>query len=143
MVQVGAKAEVFQVRTPLMKQGRLDTVLAKVPGFELRMKSYAQGGENALHAHVNEDHAFIVLQGKAEFHDQDEHTTVLGRNQGIMIPRGTFYWFISCGDEPLVMLRVGSGSAIPRIAPDGHEIDGKSEENKTVEPIILEGSYYE
>ena len=32
------------------------------------IKVYASGGENTLHAHNNEDHMFVILQGTAIFH---------------------------------------------------------------------------
>ncbi len=146
---VDVEPQVYRLRSPLMKQGRLDTVVSKSDVMEVRMKSYAQGGENALHAHTIEDHTFIVLQGRARFWagKDDREVGVLGHNEAIMLPRGCFYRFESCGDEPLVMVRVGAktGHKAPttRIKPDGTPIPGDSKENKTVPPIVLEGAYYE
>ena len=54
---------------------------------------YASGGENALHAHHGEDHAFIVLQGKATFTFGDGRTQVVSLHQGVMIPKGVEYKF--------------------------------------------------
>ena len=96
--------QLYRLRTPLMKHGRMDTVLATTDTMQVRMKSYAQGGENALHAHSREDHTFIVLAGHARFWGQgDVEMGVFGRNEAVMLPRGCFYRFESCGDEPLVM----------------------------------------
>lgn len=139
--------QIYRLRTPLMKQGRLDTVLATTDTMQVRMKSYAQGGENALHAHSREDHTFIVLAGEARFWGQgDVEMGVFGRNEAVMLPRGCFYRFESCGDVPLVMVRIGAKTGhqgVARVTPDGQPIAGDSHENKTVPPIVLEGAFYE
>ena len=74
----------------------------------IRIKCYAQGGENVLHTHPGEDHAFIILAGMARFFGKDGETAVLTKNHGILIPSGCYYKFQSCGDEPLVLLRIGA-----------------------------------
>ena len=108
MAATAIKAETFRVRTPLLKEGRLDTVLGEADRMQVRVKCYAEGGENALHTHLDQDHTFVVLAGKARFFDRDGVTGELGRNEGILLPRGAFYKFESCGDEPLVLLRVAA-----------------------------------
>lgn len=146
MLDVEAKAEFFKVRTPLLSQGRLDTVLSETPRLRVWVKCYAEGGENALHAHTNEDHCFVVLQGRARFYDRAGNSREIGRLEGIMLPRGTFYWFQSCGDEPLVLLRVGalySDEPNRRIRPDGALLPGDSPENKTVPPVVIPGAFFE
>ncbi|HZS01520.1 MAG TPA: cupin domain-containing protein [Chloroflexota bacterium] len=140
------QAEVYRLRTPLMKQGRSDITLSQTENMTVRIKCYAAGGENEFHAHAAEDHTFVVLQGKARFSNPEGEIATLGRNEGIMLPRGAFYKFESCADEPLVLLRVGAklGTAeIPRVTVDGRPIPGDSLENKTVPPIVLEGAFYE
>jgi mannose-6-phosphate isomerase-like protein (cupin superfamily) len=146
MIETAAGTEVFKLRTPLLKKGRLDTVLAETDLMQVRMKCYAEGGENVLHAHTTEDHVFVILQGQANFHDKEGNSRILGRNDGIMLPRGTHYWFQSCGDEPLVMLRVGASkerAAVPRVGVDGRPLPGHSKENKHEEPVVIEGAFYE
>jgi mannose-6-phosphate isomerase-like protein (cupin superfamily) len=146
MIETEAKAEFFKLRTPLLSKGRQDTELTRTETMRVWMKCYAEGGENVLHAHPSEDHIFVILQGQARFHDKDETERVLGRNEGIMLPRGTFYYFESCGDEPLVMLRVGAYVEPPKVARigrDGHEIKGDSAENKHEPPVAIEGAFYE
>jgi len=102
MIETEAKAEYFKLRTPLLSKGRQDTELTRTDTMRVWMKCYAEGGENVLHAHPSEDHIFVILQGQARFHDKDDTERVLGRNDGIMLPAGSFYYFESCGDEPLV-----------------------------------------
>src|SRR5438874_6075870 len=99
--------EVYRLRTPLMQQGRSDITLAQTENMTVRIKCYAAGGENALHAHAAEDHTFVVLAGQARFWGPEGEIATLGRNEGIMLPRGAYYRFESCADEPLVLMRVG------------------------------------
>jgi len=146
MLKVDARAEVFKLRTPLLSKGRLDTVLSQTDTMRVWMKCYAEGGENALHAHPSEDHIFVILQGQARFHDRDDNTRVLGRHEGIMLPRGVYYRFESCGDEPLVMLRVGAYTERPTVARldiEGRPMPGDSKENLHENPVIIEGAFFE
>ena len=147
MLDVEAKAEFFKLRTPLLSEGRLDTVLAETDVMRVWMKCYAEGGENVLHAHAQEDHMFVILQGQARFYDKEGGERVLGRNEGIMLPRGAFYYFNSCGDEPLVMLRVGAfvngAGHSGRLGADGRPLAGDSAENKHVDPVVIPGAWYE
>ena len=142
-----AKASHYRVRAPLLKEGRMDTVMAETDNMQVRVKVYAQGGENALHTHLDQDHTFVVLQGQARFWDETGAEQVYGRNEGIMLPRGAYYRFESCGDVPLVMLRVaarnGKRTGDDRIGPDGKSLPGDSAENFHVEPVVIEGAFYE
>lgn len=142
----GKSPGVFQLRTQLLSKGRSDYMLANTDLMTVRIKCYAQGGENALHAHPAEDHSFIVLDGAARFYGKDGELAVLKRNQGIMLPKGTYYKFESCGETPLVLLRVGAAKERPkisRIKTDGKPIPGNSPENKHEEGVPIEGRYYE
>ncbi len=102
------KDGVFDLRTPLLKQGITTNTRARTEQLEICIKVYANGGENEMHSHTAEDHAFVVLSGQATFHvGTDENEKVLGMYQGIMLPQGTPYWFQST--EPnLVLLRVSA-----------------------------------
>jgi mannose-6-phosphate isomerase-like protein (cupin superfamily) len=145
-IDADVKAQPFRLRAPLLSQGRQDTVLAESGLMQLRMKVYAEGGENTLHTHTQEDHSFIILQGQARFYDKDGNSEVYGRNQGVLLPRGAYYWFQSCGDEPLVMVRVAARTEeyrSSRTGPDGKPMAGDSAENKQVEPIVIPGAFYE
>ena len=58
----------FSLRnTPQLEQGTIYDPLATAENLWVNLKVYASGGENALHSHAGEDHAFIILQGKATF----------------------------------------------------------------------------
>ncbi|MBZ8180123.1 MAG: cupin domain-containing protein [Oscillatoria sp. PMC 1051.18] len=138
--------QVYQVRTQLLSKGRSDYVLASTDLMSVRIKCYAQGGENVLHSHPGEDHTFVVLAGKARFFGKDGEVAELSRNQGILLPRGTYYKFQSCGDEPLVLLRVGAEKEklpVSRIGVDGESLPGKSKANKHEDGVPIEGVFYE
>src|SRR5688572_30265861 len=100
---------VFDLRTELLKQGLTTDTRAKTDRLSVTMKAYANGGENLFHAHTAEDHAFVVLSGQATFHiETEENVKVLGKYEGIMIPKDQSYKFQSTGEGNLIMLRVGA-----------------------------------
>jgi mannose-6-phosphate isomerase-like protein (cupin superfamily) len=141
------KPTVFNVAGQLLARGRTDTPLAATEDMSIRLKIYAEGGENELHAHPGEDHSFIVLQGSVRFYGPEKEETVLGPNQGIMLPKGNMYWFTAIPGEPLVMLRIGSPNyqklpEIDRIDADGNPMRGDSRKNKTVPIEFLDGQFY-
>ena len=104
------EAVLFSMRNlPLLEQGTTYDSLATAENLWVAIKVYASGGENALHAHGGEDHAFIVLQGKANFTFGDGRTSVVGKNEGVMLPKNVSYKFEADETENLVMLRVGGG----------------------------------
>ncbi len=102
------KAVLFSMRNlPLLEQGTTYDPLATAENLWVNIKCYASGGENALHAHGGEDHSFIVLQGKANFTFGDGRTSIVGKFEGVMIPKNVSYKFEADEAENLVMLRVG------------------------------------
>jgi mannose-6-phosphate isomerase-like protein (cupin superfamily) len=109
-VETTPQALAFTLKTPLIERGGLNNVVAETESLWLWVKVYAEGGENHLHAHQTEDHAFIVLDGQATFHDQDDNALVRNRYEGVLQPRGAYYWFTNTGDRPLVLLRVGTNA---------------------------------
>jgi quercetin dioxygenase-like cupin family protein len=104
------KEVLFSLRnTPLLKQGTTYDPLATAENLWVNLKVYASGGENALHSHGGEDHAFIILQGKATFTFGDGRTQTVGKYEGVMLPKNAKYKFEADEAENLVMLRVGGG----------------------------------
>jgi quercetin dioxygenase-like cupin family protein len=123
------------LKTPLFSSGRTNLSVPETDLLKLRGKVYAEGGENGLRTHKGEDHAFVVLQGQVTFHDEADAVTVVNKYEGILLPRGVFYWFQSTGDENLVLLRVGAGreregefrvdpNGRPRTREEDKHIDG-------------------
>ena len=77
-----------------------DNVISTVQIFE-------KGVHNNLHTHLEEDGYWLVLGGRARFHGEGEHIIAeLGQYEGVLIPRGTRYWFEGASEEPLEILRV-------------------------------------
>jgi len=111
------------------------------------LKVYASGGENGLHTHPNEDHAFIVLQGSARYYDADGGHTDVGKHEGIMLPAGAYYWFEATSKEPLVLVRVGcrvgAQDASGRLNIRGEPMPGDSKENKRVPVVVRDGEFFE
>lgn len=104
------KEVLFSLRnTPLLEQGTIYDPLATAENLWVNLKVYASGGENALHSHGGEDHAFIILQGKATFTFGDGRTQVAGKYEGVLFPKDAKYRFVADEAENLVMLRVGGG----------------------------------
>lgn len=78
--------------------GRTDHLLAMVQVVK-------EGGENNLHMHPHTDGIWMVLRGRARFYGEDN--VVLGEygeHEGVVLPRGTKYWFEKIGDVDLEIL---------------------------------------
>jgi mannose-6-phosphate isomerase-like protein (cupin superfamily) len=90
------KPQTFRMQVRLPKKGRGSALLAATDRMWVNLKTYAEGGENTLHAHTNEDHTFIVLQGRATFYGPEGESVTFSRNQGILLPRGCRYYFHAC-----------------------------------------------
>jgi hypothetical protein len=128
---VDVKPAFFKLEARLPQQGRTDTPVAASDKMWVVLKTYAADGENGLH----------VLQGEATFYGPNDETRTIGKNEGVLLPHGTFYWFKATSDEPLVMVRIGAAAfdgvdRHGRINPDGSEMRGDSVENKQVELIM-------
>ena len=141
------KAEVFDLKAPYLSQGRYDRSLARSDQLWLRVKVYAEGGENALHTHTTQDHSFVVLEGQATFHDEKDNARIVNQYEGIMLPAGAFYRFQSSGDINLVMLRCAGFLAErpggdDRVKLDGSPIPGGSADNLNVEGIAIPGKFF-
>jgi len=130
------KPSIFSLRTHALKSGRTDAIVSATDSQWIWIKCYASGGENALHAHVHEDHTFIVLQGRALFRGPHGEEKLLTANQGITIPAGNIYCFEVVSKENLVMLRIGSptGTGDPgdRIDEKGRPMDAFVEAKTTL-----------
>ena len=137
--------EIFSLRSPYLSEGRSDAVIARTEQITVRLKVYAEGGENALHAHMEEDHAFIILEGEATFYDHEDTPRVVGPNRGIMLPAGNYYRFESTGDTNLVILRVGTGKPKgrnDRVSLEGEPLPSDDEANKKVPGVPIPGRYF-
>ena len=135
----------FALEAQLPTQGRTNIPMAASDNMWVVLKTYASGGENELHAHPHEDHTFVLLQGRAKFHGPAGETKIIGPNEGVLLPHGTFYWFHVCSEEPLVMVRIGAGDGagdrFGRIDSDGKTMEGDDPRNKQV-PVVMSDAWY-
>jgi mannose-6-phosphate isomerase-like protein (cupin superfamily) len=141
------KPEILTLRTQLVSSGHTKDLLAKTEGTTFHIHCYGpKGGENGLHAHVDEDHIFVVLQGEAQFSGVDGPLPVLRKNQALMLPKGSFYSFSNECAEPLVMIRFGSMPANAdggRLDPQGKPIPGRSKQHNAKPPVFIENAFFE
>lgn len=144
--KVEPQASVFDLAgTPLLSSGMTDSVVARSENLVGRVKVYAEGGENALHAHLQEEHVFLVLAGQATFYlGREEQPVVVEKHQGVLLPSRALYRFHSTGDENLVMFRVGTGKkgGDDRTGPTGAPLPGNSKENKITPGVVLPGKFF-
>lgn len=86
-----------------------------------------------LHCHPNSDGMWFVLKGEAKFNTYDgEILGEFGPNEGVLVPRGYPYEFVSIGDEDLEILHVvatdNAAEAAQRIDFEGERIDNERRE---------------
>jgi len=99
----------FEVHPPLVERGKKGARLARTDILSVTVQSINQGGETNLHAHMDQDAAWLVLNGQAKFYTEgDSEVATLNRYEGLVIPRGTLYWFESSSDENLIILRMAA-----------------------------------
>jgi mannose-6-phosphate isomerase-like protein (cupin superfamily) len=143
------KAQLFSLKTPYMKQGRITQLVAETPNMWIHTKVNAEGGENEIHTHLDEDHSFIVLEGEMSVFDEKGNEMKLKPYQGVLLPKGAYYRYLNTGAGNLVVLRIGAGvrnkpqaGQATRVRPDGREILGGSIENKSLPPIENPGEFF-
>jgi mannose-6-phosphate isomerase-like protein (cupin superfamily) len=139
------EAKTFELKTPLLKQGNTHTVVANTDLMSIALKYYNEGGENVLHTHPGEDHAFVILEGEMALYDKDDKVFTLKRGEGIMIPSGWYYWFKNSGNGPLIFLKLSAFKKdIKGARGDSHGklvAPGFVEERRE-KAIPVEGSYW-
>jgi mannose-6-phosphate isomerase-like protein (cupin superfamily) len=140
------RAQIFNLTTPYLLQGITSDERARSELLTVLIKVYASGGENRMHAHVHDDHSFIVLEGEATFHfEGEDNACVLKPYEGVMLPKGAYYRFESTGDSNLVMLRVGAaqpGSLKRAVYPEGGEKRRDQEPYARMERIEASGHQF-
>ena len=142
--KVSPKTSTFSIEGPYLSAGRVNIDLARTDLLWLSLKINAEGGENAVHAHTQEDHSFVVLEGEVTFYDETGAGTTLGQYEGIMIPKGAYYRYLNTGGRNLFLLRVGAKRDVvegqeTRLKPDGSPILGESAENHHVDGVPIPG----
>ena len=140
------RPQFFKLRAELLSQGRSNQVVADSGNMWANLKVYAEGGENGLHNHTNQDHFHLVLSGSACFYGPRGEERHCGRYEGIMLPAGCYYRFLATGEEPLILLRVGCKTAPTqphgRTNVYGDPLPSESKENGQVEVVPRTGEFW-
>jgi mannose-6-phosphate isomerase-like protein (cupin superfamily) len=140
------RPEILSLKTQLVSEGHTRHLLAKTDLMTFHLHCYApKGGENGMHAHVEEDHLFVCLEGEAQFRGLDGPLPPLRKHQALFLPRGCQYCFSNETDKPLVMIRFGAGpksSGSSRLDPKGEPIRGRGHETG-IKPVLIEGAFFE
>jgi mannose-6-phosphate isomerase-like protein (cupin superfamily) len=143
------KAKMFSLKTPYMQQGRVTQLVAETPNMWIHTKINAEGGENEIHKHLDEDHAFIVLEGQMSVFDEKGNELEIKQYQGVMIPKGAYYRYLNTGEGNLVVLRVGAGikgqqqgGQEMRLGSDGKPLASGTPENRNLPPIQMPGKFF-
>ena len=108
----------LKVNPQLLEEGKssINLMRTDIIGLTVQVVS-PSGGETNLHAHANSEAIWYVLSGRVAFYTEgDQEVAKLGANEGLLIPRGTPYWFKCISEEPLVVLRM---SAVDKSMPGG------------------------
>lgn len=143
------RAYVYSLKTPYMKQGRVTQLVAETENMWIHTKINAEGGENEIHCHLDEDHSFVVLEGQMSVFDEKGNEMLVKQYQGVMIPKGAYYRYLNTGSGNLVVLRIGAGikgqtqgGEEMRVRPDGRPLPSGSIENKTLPPIEIPEKFF-
>ncbi|SRR6266850_1320976 len=135
------QAQMFSLKTPYMKQGRVTQLVAETTNLWIHTKINAEGGENEIHKHIDEDHAFIVLEGQMSVFDELGNEMEIKQHQGVMIPKGAYYRYLNTGEGNLVVIRVGAGikgqqgGQEMRLGANGKPLVSGTAENRNLPPI--------
>jgi len=142
------KSQLFSLKTPYMKQGRVTQLVAETTNLWIHTKINAEGGENEIHQHLDEDHAFIVLEGQMSVFDEKGGEIEVKQYQGVMIPKGAYYRYHNTGAGNLVVIRVGAGikgqqqgGQEMRRGADGKPLPSGTVENRNKPPIEM-GTFF-
>lgn len=135
-------AQVFSLRVPVMEQGGFGRgVLAETDDIRVGWISCTNTGEDRLHTHPNQPHVFFVLSGTMIIRDREGNEVRLKQYEGILIPEGHYYSFVTDGDEPCVVLRFNGYSdknrEYLRVTPQGTGLDVEHWHSRTVPGLFF------
>ena len=107
-IETPAPFIVEKIRPPMVVKGKTSQRLGKAGMLDLGVQVVAPDeGETNMHSHPGLDSAWVVLDGEAIFYgENDEVVADLAKNETIIIPAGTPYWFKSGPEKPLVILHI-------------------------------------
>ena len=135
---VPAPFKVAKIQPQMVSRGKKGASLFRTDILGATVQVVTEGGETNLHAHAGSDATWLVIAGQAAFYGEgDKLIARLDKNEMLLIPRGTPYWFESSSKEPLVIMRF---SARAQNTPD-KRIDYT--ERKAKPQDVVPGEYFE
>jgi mannose-6-phosphate isomerase-like protein (cupin superfamily) len=103
---VPAPFKVAKIHPQMVSRGKKGASLFRTDILGATVQVVTEGGETNLHAHAGSDATWLVVAGQATFYGEgDKVVARLEKNEMLLIPRGTPYWFESSSKEPLVIMR--------------------------------------
>jgi mannose-6-phosphate isomerase-like protein (cupin superfamily) len=97
----------FKYEKPAMEKPKTIVWLARTDRLIADVQVLKEGGETNLHSHSHLDGFWYVLSGRAKFYGEGDAVLAdLGPHEGVLLPRGTKYWFESSSPEPLELLQI-------------------------------------
>jgi mannose-6-phosphate isomerase-like protein (cupin superfamily) len=122
-LSVDAPYQPFKVQAPVLEHGKTGGRMVISDLMSVGVQVIASGGETNLHAHANEDATWFVLSGIAKFYGEgDKELATLGKYEGLVIRRGSPYWFESGSPENLVIMRIAAKD--PNVEPGRLDMNG-------------------
>jgi len=98
--------KVAKINSQMVSRGKKGQSLFRTDILGTTVQVVTEGGETNLHAHAGSDATWLVIAGQATFYGEgDKVVAKLDKNDMLLIPRGTPYWFESSSKEPLVIIR--------------------------------------
>jgi mannose-6-phosphate isomerase-like protein (cupin superfamily) len=148
LAETAPEPEILKLRTQLVSRGHTKELLAETDLMSFHIHCYGpKGGENGMHAHLDEDHLFVVLQGEAQFQGVNGALPPVTKHQALFLPKGAQYSFSNEATEPLVMIRFGAHEkgvrSGRRLTPDGVPIPGRGKQHNAIAPVLIEGAFFE
>ena len=119
MLPISTAATTFKYERPELDRPKKNVWMCRTDILLATVQVMTKGGETHLHHHKHLDGFWMVLTGHARFYgDGDVLMADIGPNEGVLIPRGTNYWFEAVGSEPLELLSVEAADRALRTADE-------------------------
>jgi len=107
--QTGIRTFRYKKPENLGKSGKAIVQLAESDIIRGRVQIVREGGENNLHSHKGMDGFWMVLRGRVRFYGPgDQVIGEFAEHEGILLPRGSQYWFEKVGEGDLELLQMAS-----------------------------------
>ena len=138
--------ELFEIKPQMVSRGKKSQRLARTDLIGASVQVAAEGGETNMHSHPHTDSIWIVLDGEATFYGagpggSDKVAAKMKKNSGLLLKRGTPYWFESSGTTPLVILHLTARD--PNAKSENSRVNFRPRTRVGSEgAVVIEGEYF-